>query len=164
MSNSLVEEAIKLKEDNETPEHDIFWVVYDREAKSKYSDALHQQALDKAKADNIHISLTNVCFEVWLLLHLVDSSASYSSCKNLLSESPLKAELKKLGIKKYDKAERKIFDVISSNIDEAKDRAKIMNSATINSSYYSSEQPYFLNPYTGIPELLDAIDNFFKQT
>jgi hypothetical protein len=160
----LVEEAIKLKEDSVTPDHDVFWVVYDREAKSKYSDALHQEALDEAKTANIHISLTNVCFEVWLLLHLVDSTASYSSCKNLLTESPLKAKLKELGIKKYDKADQKIFDVISPNINTAKKRANKMNSATLKSSYYSANQPHLLNPYTGIPELLNAIDKFVKET
>jgi hypothetical protein len=160
----LVEEAIKLKEDSITPNHDVFWVVYDREANSKYSDSLHQKALDKAKVANIHVSLTNVCFEVWLLLHLVDSTASYSSCKNLLTESPIKAKLKDLGIKKYDKADKKIFDVISSSIDKAKKRAKKMNSATLKSSYNSVDKPHLLNPYTGVPELLDAIDEFVKET
>ncbi|MEY8213600.1 MAG: RloB family protein [Colwellia sp.] len=160
----LVEEAIKLKMDSVTPDHDIFWVVYDREAKSKYSDSLHQKALDKAKTANIQVSLTNVCFEAWLLLHVVDSTACYSSCKNLLAESPLKARLKDLGIRKYDKAEKKIFDVISSSINEAKERAKKMNSATLKSSPFSANQPHLLNPYTGVPKLLNAIDKFVKET
>ncbi len=160
----LVEEAIKLKEDSVTPDHDVFWVVYDREAKSKYSDTLHQKALDKAKAANIHVALTNVCFEVWLLLHLVDSTASYSSCKNLLSESPLKSKLKDLGIKKYDKADRKIFDVISPSINKAKERAKKMNAATLKSSYHSIDKPHLINPYTGMPQLLSALDKFVEET
>lgn len=156
----LVEEAIKLKD--VTPPQDIFWVVYDRESKSKYSDFLHKKALDQALKYNINVSLTNVCFEVWILLHFVNSSAPYSSCKNLLSQSQLKSELKKHGITKYDKANKAIFDLISdkATIDSARQRAERMNKTTIGNSNISPDKTYQLNPYTGVHYLLDAIDSF----
>jgi len=67
----LVEEAIRLQADNATPSHDVFWVVYDREAKNKYTDDLHKKAQTKAESQGIEVCLTNVCFEVWILLHFI---------------------------------------------------------------------------------------------
>ncbi|MBQ0713039.1 MAG: RloB domain-containing protein [Porticoccus sp.] len=159
----LVEEAIKLKEDKDTPALDFFWVVYDREAESKYSDTLHREALDKAQGKNIKVSLTTICFEVWLLLHFSDTAAPYSSCSDLLKNSSLNDELNKLGIKKYDKASNDIFELISDRIPDARVRAERMNDAIIKSSSHNKDHPYSLNPYTGVHLLLDAIDDFVEK-
>lgn len=160
----LVEEAIKLKESKDIPDHDIFWVVYDREAKSKYTDSLHQKALDLASRENINVSLTNVCFEVWLLLHMRYSDAPYTSFDNLLNESPFKTELKKLGITKYKKADETVFNLISNSISEARERAEKMNKATLKISSVPMTKPHLLNPFTGIHYLLDAIDEVAQKT
>lgn len=156
----LVEEAVRLKKDQHTPHGDEFWVVYDRESVAKYSEVLHRKAYDKAKANSINVALSNVCFEIWVLMHLVNSNASYSSCDDLLSRSPLRAELNKRGIDKYDKAESKIFEVISNDIGTARERAERMNQATLKSSFDNENTPYKLNPYTQVHNLLDAIDDF----
>lgn len=158
----LVEEAIRLQTDNVTPKHDVFWVVYDREAKNKYSNNLHKQALDKANGKNIKVCITNVCFEVWILLHFSQVTAPYSSCTDLLKNSPLKAFLKKHGINDYDKADENVFELISSEISLARDRAEKMNAETLKSSYETAVNPHLLNPYTQVHELLDAIDKFAK--
>lgn len=158
----LVDEAVKHKKASSTLKEDKFWVVYDRESTAKYSDTLHKKAYDKARSNYVDVALSNVCFEVWILLHLVNSNASYTSCDDLLSKSKLKKELKKRGIINYDKADSKVFEVISSDIDVAKERAKKMNQATLNSSYDTENTPYKLNPYTRVHELLDAIDDFLK--
>jgi len=158
----LVEEAIKRKRDKNTPDKDVFWVVYDREAQSKYPDELHKKALKSATSADISVALTNICFEVWLLLHFCDLTACYSSCTDLLKNSSLKAELKKIGILKYDKSDNALFDLISNNIPDARRRAGRMNQATLNSSYNTEENPHLLNPYTAVHKLLDAIDCFVK--
>lgn len=50
----LVDEAVADKK-SKYPNGDIFWVVYDRESKHKYSDKLHMEAYQKAKSNNIYI-------------------------------------------------------------------------------------------------------------
>lgn len=159
----LVEAAIALKGSSEIPAHDEFWVVYDRESKAKYSDALHQEALNKANSQKIKIALSNVCFELWILLHFQDVSAPYTSFTNLMKESNLKAELKKVGIKNYEKADARVFEIIKKYIPDARNRAEKMNRSTANASHDNEERPHLLNPYTKVHELLDAIDLFAKK-
>lgn len=160
----LVDEAIALKKSNDTPGGDEFWVVYDREGKSKYSDDLHKKSLDKAGSKGINVALTNVCFEVWILLHFVDVSASYSSCSDLIKNSKLRKELEAIGVVNYEKSNAGLFDLISGSIDDAKARARKMNSHTLSTSYEKEENPHLLNPYTGVHLLLEAIDEFVKNS
>lgn len=160
----LVEEALKLKKDRMTPDHDAFWVVYDREGKDKYSDKLHKEALVKASSGGIEVALTNVCFEVWLILHFSELTASYSCYSDLMKNSVLKAELGKLGIKEYDKAIEGLFELVSDKIELARSRARKMNRATLDASYDTEHNPHLLNPYTGFHHLLDAIDRFVKNS
>jgi len=156
----LVEVASNLKKDKSTPNADVFWTVYDREAITKYPDSLHKEAQNKAKSNGINIALTNVCFEVWIILHFTDLTASYSSFTDLKKNSPLKAELQKIGIDNYDKSEEQLFDLIANKISKARKRAVTMNQATLESSYTSENTPHLLNPYTQMHLLLDAIDEF----
>jgi hypothetical protein len=158
----LVEEAVKLKK--ESPENDVFWTVYDRESTQKYSDALHQKALNKAVSHGIKTALSNVCFEIWILLHFTDSTAPYQNYDDLIRNSSLTNELKELGIEKYDKADQGLFLKICNNIPEARERAKKMNAAAVRSASekITENSPHLLNPFTQVHELLDAIDNIMK--
>lgn len=121
-----------------------------------------KQLIKTQKKHNIKISLSNVCFEVWLLLHFQNTVAAYSSYDDLRNNSNLRKECKNHGIKDYDKGDKEIFDVISENIDKAKDRAEKMNEATTNSANPSWTKPYQLNPYTDVHKLLEAIDKFWE--
>lgn len=156
----LIEVAIKLKSDKDTPSNDRFWVVYDRESTSKYSDALHQKAIDNAKQNNIQIAFSNVCFEVWILLHFTKNTAPYSSFNNLLKNSKLNDYVKQLGLKKYNKSENQLFHLIQDKINVAKKNAEQMNLQIIKSSNFNENQPYKLNPYSNVHKLLDYIDRF----
>lgn len=149
----LVEEALKVKGRN--PDGDIFWVVYDRESPTKYKDAFHAEARQKA-GTNIHIALSNVCFEVWLLLHFQSSSAQYASCADLLKRSKLKTY-----IKDYDKANNRTYS--SEEIELARKNAERLNTQTKRGANSSSNQCHQWNPYTDIHKLLDEIDKFGKQ-
>lgn len=160
----LIEVAVAAKENQNTPEGDKFWVVYDREGKHKYSDKDHETAYQNAKKHNIDIALSNVCFEVWLLLHFQNTVTVYSCYDDLRKNSNLRAECKKVGINDYDKADKKIFDAISENIKTASERAEKMNETTKNSANSSCTKPYQLNPYTDVHKLLEAIDKFWKDT
>ncbi|WP_122435108.1 RloB family protein [Pseudomonas viridiflava] len=159
----LVREAVKAKNGGNFPAGDEFWVVYDRESQQIYPDRLHDQALTLANDNDVNIALSNVCFEHWLVLHFVDSSASYSSFEDLITNSCLKAEIKKATKQKYDKADAKIFDAIKAGIPDARRRATSINKRTLSSAPIGVTKPYLLNPYTDMPKLLDAIDNFSKK-
>lgn len=148
----LVKEAIEAKENN--PPGDIFWVAYDRESTIKYKHALHAEARQKA-ATNIHIALSNVCFEVWLLLHFQNSSAPYTSCTELLKKSKLKTY-----IKHYDKANNRTYS--HGEIAFARKNAERMNTQTKRGAN-SLKHCHQWNPYTDFYKLLDAIDAFGKK-
>ena len=100
----LVDVAIKEKSRN--PSDDQFWVVYDRESSIKYPDSLHDEARDKAGANGIGIAFSNVCFEVWLLLHFQETvEADYAAALVRIEElmdatpgSPDEDELRLLGL------------------------------------------------------------------
>lgn len=154
----LVEEAIYQKQKN--PASDEYWVVYDRESQSDISDEIHQQAIDKASAKKIDIAITNICFELWLLLHFQPVSAPYTSFDNLWRESNLKKELKEIGIDKDEIVNPRLFNSICTKIPDARIRAAKMNAETIKAATADDNKPHRLNPYTRVHKLLDAIDVF----
>lgn len=155
----LVDEAIRRKEGSDTPEQDLFWVVYDRESTAKYSNALHKESCDNADSNSIEVALSNVCFEMWLLLHFINSSAPYTSYEDLIRRSQLRVELHKIGITEYEKADPSIFEHVSFGLRDARERARRINTNMISTSPAGRDKPYLLNPYTDIYKLLDAIDN-----
>jgi hypothetical protein len=156
----LVEVAIKHKNSRSCPDGDEFWVVYDRESVAKYAHALHATARNSAEANGINIALSNVCFELWILLHFKKNTACYSSYDDLISNSALKKELAKIGIANYEKGSLDLFAMIAGGVGSARDRAVAMNLATQNSAPPGATAPHLLNPYTDMHLLLDAIDDF----
>jgi len=162
-ARQLVDVAEELKARRDTPESDDFWVVYDREGVHKYSNDLHSQSFERAKRENINIAFSNVCFEVWLLLHLVYSTASYTDCDNFLANSPFRAELAKRKIASYSKSDAGLFDVLDAGLTDARMWAPRMNKATADASGEDVTKPYLLNPYTDVHLLLDAIDEFVNK-
>ncbi|WP_331832348.1 RloB family protein [Pseudomonas sp. LH21] len=156
----LVKEALAGKKGGGHPKGDSYWVVFDRESKAKYKDSLHDTAFDLAKANDINIALTNVCFEYWLLLHFVTTNAPYDCFDDLMAQSGLRAEFKKLTGQSYEKGAANIYSVISSRVDDARRRALKINLETLKSAPANVTRPHLLNPYTDMPRLLDAIDSF----
>ena len=156
----LVDEAIQKKKSKDVSPDDHFWVVYDRESKAKYSDKLHDQALKKAKSNNINVALSNICFEYWLLLHFESTTRPYSSFDNLMAESNFKSHLTKIGIKNYDKGFDGLFRKIQPGVKRARSRAEQLNiSEEQSSAFPNKDKPYLAGCYVQIHKLLDAIDN-----
>lgn len=155
----LVDEAIAKKKSKESLDGDVFWVVYDRESVSKYPRAKHAEAWDKAKKNGVNVAISNVCFEFWVLLHFEYTTQSYTSFKNLMSESNLKSHLRKVSINDYDKGSDELYFKIRKGIALARKRAKKVNEHIIESSEPGC-QCFDYSPYTGVHELLDAIDQF----
>ncbi|MFA5984762.1 MAG: RloB family protein [Methylococcaceae bacterium] len=162
----LVQVAVKAKKDaNKKGLNDSIWVVYDRESPAKYPDALHLEAYKLAQTYEICIALSNVCFEVWLLLHFKDTAAPYSCYDDIRSNSILRQELQTRGLTDYDKGEGTIFNLFSEeDIKNARNRAKQMNSQTLQSADPTRNYPFQLNPYTDVYMLLDRIDKFASET
>lgn len=159
---TLVNAAIKEK--GKVPDGDVFWVVYDRESQQKHSDKLHADAYEKAQQKDIKLAISNVCFELWLLLHFQDSAAPYSSYDDLIKNSPLRAECKKRDLADYAKGNKQLFSELSqAEIAQARRRAEKINQAS-QATATSPQRPYQLNPYTDVHKLLAAIDDFIKTT
>lgn len=159
----LVQEAVNSKNSGNYPDGDVFWVVYDRESKHKYSDHIHDQAFTLAQDNNVNIAISNVCFEQWIIFHFVNSDAAYSSYDDLLSNSCLKSRIKAITGQNYDKGYKDIFNLVKNDIAKAKKIALSINKRTIDSAPQGVTKAHLLNPYTDVPLLLDAIDNFGKK-
>lgn len=156
----LVKEALKWKSSGNHPEGDTYWVVYDRESPAKYKDSLHDEAFKLAADHEINIALTNVCFEYWLILHFISSDAPYSCYDELIAKSCLKDQIRKLTGQKYEKGSSSIYRLVANGVGEAKKRAERINQKTLQSAPPNKNKPHYLNPYTDLPKLLDAIDKF----
>lgn len=156
----LVDEAIKAKKSSDSLPEDEFWVVYDRESVAKYTDDLHARAFNKAEGAGVHVALCNVCFEYWLLLHFVNTEAPYQHYDDLRKNSALNDEVKKLCGCDYDKSSASIFAEIKDKISEARKRGVKLNARGKASAKVGKDKPYHINPYVGIVDLLQAIDDF----
>lgn len=154
----LVEVAVDAKNDKDCPAGDVFWVVYDREGEAKYPRKLHQEAYQNASKNGVNVALSNVCFEVWILLHFQKNTATYNSYDDLRRHS----DLCKKHIKNYDKGDKNIFDVIVDRIADARVNAVEMNDNSIKVADVSWTMPFQWNPYSDVYKLLDAIDEFGK--
>lgn len=156
----LVGEAVAAKRSKNALPNDEYWVVYDREALSKYSDKLHAEAMRSAERIGVSVALCNVCFEYWLLLHFVDTNAPYTSCRELQSNSGLNSRVFELTGTNHDKASTFLFDLIKGDIPKARKRGEKLNRDGVAVAAIGKEKPFHINPYVGMVELLDAIDAF----
>lgn len=156
----LVEVAVEHKRSRSTPAGDIFWVVYDRESTTKYSDLMHDKAYKKAKDNNVNIALSNVCFEQWILMHFLPNAQPYSCFDELLQKSQLRQKVLARTGNDYNKAGTTLYSHIAEDIATARTVAAVINRNTLASAAPGRNKPHHLNPYTDIPNLLDAIDEF----
>ena len=158
---SLVKKAVNVKKSAESKIGDIFWVAYDRESPAKYSDELHSQALSVATNNGVNVALTNVCIEMWLLLHFGYTTASYNSCDDLLRTSKFKAHCKALGINSYDKGCSNIYERFKPYVKDAISNAEKLENHNIK-NYQQGTPSYNMNPYTDFHKILEAIDVFVR--
>lgn len=156
----LVEEAIRVKESPASLPDDEYWAVYDRESTAKYPEELHQKAFELARRERVGVAISNVCFEYWILLHFVETSAPYASYDDLKRNSALENEIKKASGRSYDKAFGSIFDCVEPFLTDARVRALRLNASGLSSAQAGRRRAYQINPFIGVVDLLDAIDRF----
>lgn len=149
----LVQEAIKKQRQKDIPKTDQFWVIFDREAESSIPEAIHAQARKMAEEHGVQIALSNICFEVWLLLHRRKNVAQCDCCDTLLK----RREFRDL-FPSYEKGEPIHFS--KEEITAARKNAVLLNKQTIDGADPSWTVPSRWNPYTDVYKVLDAIDTF----
>lgn len=66
-------------------ENDILWMIIDRDAQNNSKKQLIE-LIEECNEENILISISNPCFELWLLLHCITDLNSYD--KNILLSNP----------------------------------------------------------------------------
>ena len=144
----LVEEAIKAKEG--APASDVFWVAYDLEDVSLGNKhQAHAEACRLALDNGIHVALSAISIEVWILLHFTSTPKKY-----LNSDGAVRALKKHLP--NYEKGSENVFNAIRHLIPEARKNAAILRRRWERDC--PDEKPYDLNPSTSFHLLLDAID------
>ncbi len=153
--NSLVNMAVAAKEKSPCPCKDRFWCVYDRESRTAVLDRVHEKAFTTASQNGIEVAFSNVCFEVWLLLHKQDSCADYASYSDLEKRSKLKKYFPN-----YKKSELPLLKM--SEVKNARKAAPLMNKRTKESMGRDAAHRERLSPYTDVYKLLDSIDAFFS--
>ncbi len=118
---SVVNHAIKARKkraDSRSPinmPYEEVWCIMDVEAPKPHTSL--DEAVDKARANNLRVALSNPCFEYWYLLHFIKTSAL------MHTNNQLYKKLKKY-IKDYEKANSKTFTLIYPTTDKAIKRAK----------------------------------------
>jgi hypothetical protein len=156
----LVDEAAKFTKTLDNP-FDNVWVVYDRESARKYDDSVHADARKKALANGVQIAFSNVCFELWLLLHFKRAAIGCDMCDDVIKHQHFKDALKEISVNSYAKGQADVarLIILQKGTDTAKANAIAINTATIASSPEEDEdKPYKLRPYTDVYVLLNAID------
>jgi hypothetical protein len=156
----LVDEASKFVQSLENASDQV-WVVYDRESPRKHTDSVHADARNMALANGVHIAFSNVCFELWLLLHFKYAVIGCDMCDDVIRHKYFKDAMKEIDVDSYAKGQANVASLIISQkgTDTAKANAIATNAATIASSPEEDEdKPYKLRPYTDVYKLLDEID------
>ena len=144
----LIQEAIRAKES--APSSDSYWVVYDLEDVSfENKRQAHVEAYRLAQANGIHIALSAISVEVWILLHFTPVPKAYLNCDGAVRA------LKKY-LPNYEKGSTNVFNAIQNLISDARKNAVSLQRRWEHDS--PNGKPYELNPNTSFHLLLDAID------
>jgi hypothetical protein len=132
---------------------DRVYCVFDRDKHQTFNDAI-QKLQDKRK---MFRSLSIPCFEIWLLLHFIETSRQFcvagdgSNCDEVISE------LKRY-IPDYEKGKEGIFTLTKNSLTEAICRAKKLAELQQNSGRPLGDR----NPLTEIYELVEYLVNIKK--
>lgn len=109
--NSLVNEAIKLKANNDV---DKIWVVFD---KDEVPDNDFNDAIKKAEKNGIECAWSNAAFELWFLYHFENVTAHLTrkAYQKKLSDAVNKSgKYNKKSKYQYDKTDTENFSIMTS--------------------------------------------------
>lgn len=144
----LVAAAIQAKKEAkkngiaETDTH--IWVVFDKDEHAGIEDAIKQ-----AQANNIGVAFSNICFELWVLLHYTYSTAPHKPCDSLIKK-----------IKEHNPNYSKeraydVYTVLAPKINTALSNGNRLRDDVLennpNTSYWE------INPYTDVQHLVEFL-------
>ncbi|MDR2407412.1 MAG: RloB family protein [Bacteroidales bacterium] len=140
-----------------TPENDdVVWVVFDKDDFGEnYSDAVRL-----AEQSHIKVAYSNICFELWLLLHFQEQTTLIKRAK--LTELLRRQWEEVIGstIERKDQVKHFPYGIIREhgNRELAIKRAEnLYNRAT----QKLPESPWEINPVTNVYQLVTELQNFF---
>lgn len=146
--DGLVNEAIdkKHKANFRRNPYDAIWLVFDRDFHPHIA-----KVYQKARKNKIHIAISNICFEVWILMHFepVHLHKPYQRCSNVIRK------MQRSFVKKYHKND-KHFDYLKPLTQNAIENAKAMQKH-YNQPQYAEVHEYDLNPYSNVHELVEYL-------
>ena len=139
-TRTMVEEAIRLKEEGEARDH--YWCVFDRDS---FPAQNFNAALQKASRAGFHVAYSNEAFEIWYLLHFayVTSGLSRTLYRDKLTE--------RLG-RPYEKNDPTIFESLRERQPEA-----VRNARRLLASY-PNHNPEKDNPCTTVHVLVEQLN------
>lgn len=140
---SIVEFA--LKEMSAEP-YDRAFCVFDRDGHGTYDVALQIIAASSEGKANRLVAITSwPCFELWLLLHFVYTSAPYAGNASRSAGEKLVADLLQ-HIANYQKGQKGLFEALFSKLNTAVKNAKRLEQ--------HNEQTQTTNPHTKVHQLV----------
>lgn len=106
---NIVRRAVKLRDAKaeragksvSAQEYSRVWIVFDTEAPDHVRRKQIPAALALAKKEKIRVAVSNIAFELWILLHFRDRPGGFNHCDALIAA--LNAALKKHGLPRYAK-------------------------------------------------------------
>ncbi|WP_293350217.1 MULTISPECIES: RloB family protein [unclassified Microcoleus] len=152
-TRSLVEKAIKLKNESEYDENDRFWCVFDRDINGKNSNDAQNfnAAMTLANNNGIKVAYSNDAFELWYLLH-------FHFYNNGISRKDYQKMLTKLLGHEYQKNSETIYEELKNKQQDAIKHAKRLLME------YDPPNPESDNPSTTVHLLVEELNNFIPKS
>ncbi len=149
-ADKLILEQNKLNKKQGQPKYDEVICVFDQDNQIKKYD----EALIKAKNNNIQAITSIPCFEVWFLLHCCNTSSPFANCKEVCKK--LESELKKLKLLKskecYEKKNSDWYKILKPKLQNAIHNAEKLDK-------YQENNQENLNPFTKVHILVKMLQN-----
>jgi len=146
---TVVNRAIALREERKQiakksltkTEYEVIYCVVDVDTHETLD-----QAIDKARGNEICVILSNPCFEYWYILHFRKTSAPFSSSQNV--KSALRREHSA-----YSESDTTIFNVVYPKTSDAIKRSK----EVLNEQHNDAEDLRDCNPSTHVHKIVEYL-------
>ena len=138
-TSSLVNATVKMMQE---AEYDEVWCVFDRDS---FSAEQFNNALSKARLEDIQVAYSNEAFEIWYLLH-------FNYYDTGMSRTQYKGKLTELLGSPYQKNDRGMYALL-----EGKQQMAIRNAKKLLRSYGSEHNPEKNNPCTTVHLLVQEL-------
>jgi len=151
-TNSLVEEAIELKNGLESDERDRVWCVFDRDKNpNNPNDSKNfNSAITLARNNGIDVAYSNDAFELWYLLH-------FNYYHTQISRKDYPDMLTELLGHKYQKNSETIYEELKNKQQDAIKHAKRLLQE------YDRPNPESDNPSTTVHLLVEELNSFIPK-